>query len=105
MKSLDTILKEEIQNIEKMLTNSDGYLQDLVDIRGLMESHRKILIRLRLAERFCVAAKALAEYKKPLESVLNSLDAWERVAWGNQFKKEIEDEENKQLDNSDPPII
>lgn len=99
MRDLDTTLKEEIQNIEMILENTDFALQNLVDVRGLLKSHRKILIRLRLAERFCVAAKALAEYKKPLEQVLNSLDAWQRVAWGSAFKKEIEDEENQTLDN------
>lgn len=87
------------QRLNQTKTILDEKCFHLVDIESLLEEHYKLLQRLRCAERFCIAAKALAEYNKPLASVLNSLDAWEKVTWGSQLKQEIENEKNLSLDN------
>ncbi len=69
----------QLKQVEEVLA-MPGDLEERVVIRDFLKTFRGTLLRLRQAERFCVAAKALAEYKKPLETVLDSLDAWERMA-------------------------
>jgi len=77
----EAFVDRQIEQIDNMLSIVDDYeLRRQIDHRSLLAMYRRTLVRLREAERFCVAAKALAYYKAPLESVITALDAWQRIA-------------------------
>lgn len=93
MQNLDAWITNQLTQVDELLKGDqpEHILRHIVHVRSLLTTHKLLLLRLQAAERFCVAARSLAEYKKPLEHVLNHLDAWERLVNVKAPPKEEDD--------------
>ncbi len=70
----------QIKQIDECLSHPDDEITANINAADMLRSYRRTLLRLRQAERFCIAARSLAYYKQPLNAVITALDAWERIA-------------------------
>jgi hypothetical protein len=71
--------EHQLDQLQGILSLPDDELAKQVNLRAMLRCFHSALIRLRSAERFCIAARTLAQYKRPLEHVLDALDGWERI--------------------------
>ncbi len=74
-------VESQVRQIDDCLRHPESDIHNHFNVTDMLKAYRSTLMRLKSAERFCVAARALAYYKQPLQAVITALDGWERIAY------------------------